>query len=161
MVASAGSLKNLTKHKEVRKLEKELIMLNIISRISFLVLPCYKQFIPLSVDVNVISFSIQTPYVVDMQWVSLFWHLSLSHKPQWCILVLSCNYTLHTGKVGVLNTTRPECLPDDQFVVEWKICFLPSTFVSTYHLSQAKCWEKSVVLVNTLIQITFSKHVTV
>ena len=22
------------------------------------------------------------------------------------------------GKVGVLNTTRPECLPDDQFVVE-------------------------------------------
>ena len=63
------------------------------------------------------------------------------------------------GKVGVLNTTRPECLPDDQFVVEWKICFLPSTFVSTCHLSQAKCWEKSVVLVNsTLIQITFSKH---
>ena len=73
-----------------------------------------------------------------------------------CILVLSSNYTLHTGKVGVLNTTRPECLPDDQFVVEWKICFLPSTFVSTCHLSQAKCWEKSV-LVNTLIQITFSK----
>ena len=65
------------------------------------------------------------------------------------------------GKVGVLNTTRPECLPDDQFVVEWKICFLPSTFVSTCHLSQAKCWEKSVVLVNTLKQITFSKHVTV
>ena len=57
-------------------------MLNIILRISFLVLPCYKQkifqIIPLSVDVNVISFSIQTPYVVDMQWVSLFWHLSLS-----------------------------------------------------------------------------------
>ena len=139
-------------------------MLNIISRISFVVLPCYKQ-----KDISIYTafcwcecdFFFYSDPLCSRYAMGFIVLAPLSLSPQWCILVLSCNYTLHTGKVGVLNTTRPECLPDDQFVVEWKICFLPSTFVSTYHLSQAKCWEKSVVLVNTVIQITFSKHVTV